>query len=202
MPFPTRLLNDYETVVLDLHPHWWFWGSSAITLGSTLALSAVVKAQLSGVPETILSYLLIAAILVSAGWLVVNLVKWRTTYFVVTSHRLIYRQGVVARGGVEIPLERVNNVNFNQSMFERVLQVGDLLIESGGADGQQLFSDIAQPEVVQNIIHASIRTRVGTKLNVDGGTSVAAELERLEGLRDRGTLTDAEFEEQKRRLLE
>ena len=202
MPFPTRLLNDYETVVLDLHPHWWFWGSSAITLGSTLALSAVVKAQLSGVPETILSYLLIAAILVSAGWLVVNLVKWRTTYFVVTSHRLIYRQGVVARGGVEIPLERVNNVNFNQSMFERVLQVGDLLIESGGADGQQLFSDIAQPEVVQNIIHASIRTRVGTKLNADGGTSVAAELERLEGLRDRGTLTDAEFEEQKRRLLE
>lgn len=202
MPFPGRLLNDYETVTLDLHPHWWYWGASALTLAATLMLSLVVQAQLSGIPETLLSYVLLAAIIVSAAWLVVNLVKWRTTYFVVTSHRLIYRQGVVARDGVEIPLERVNNVNFNQSIFERILRVGDLLIESGGTDGQQLFSDIAQPEVVQNIIHAAIRTRVGNRPGTDGGTSVAGELERLEALRDRGTLTDEEFEEQKRRLLE
>jgi hypothetical protein len=32
-------------------------------------------------------------------------------------------------------------------------------------------------------------------------SSVATELERLEALRERGTLTDAEFAEQKRRLL-
>lgn len=204
MPFPRRLLNDYETVALDLHPHWWYWGASALTLAGTMVMSLFVNSNVpDGILKDILTYLLMAAILVSASWLIVNLVKWRTTYFVVTSHRLIYRQGVVARKGVEIPLERVNNVNFSQTMFERVLQVGDLLIESGGMDGQQMFSDIAQPEVVQNIIHSTIRTRVGANGAEAAGprVSVAEELERLEALRDRGTLTDEEFDEQKRRIL-
>lgn len=144
----------------------------------------------------------LGAIVASSSWLIVGLIKWRTTYFVVTSHRLIYREGVVARNGVEIPLERVNNVNFNQSVFERFLQVGDLLVESGGQEGQQVFSDIARPEEVQNIIHSTIQRE---KQNRSGDTSsftgVAHELERLEGLLNRGVLTDEEFEMQKRRLL-
>jgi uncharacterized membrane protein YdbT with pleckstrin-like domain len=103
---------------------------------------------------------------------------------------------------VEIPLERVNNVNFSQSLVERLLGVGDLLIESGGQDGQQTFTDIAQPEKVQNIIHSTIQARGGIRSEATpGSSSIAGELERLEALRDRGTITDDEFLEQKRRLL-
>ena len=156
----------------------------------------------AGFFEDVVKYLGMAAIIVSAAWVLVELIKWRTTYFVVTSHRLIYRQGVVSRDGVEIPLERVNNVNFGQSIIERMLGVGDLLIESGGQDGQQTFSDIAQPERVQNIIHSTIQARVGSRSESSTGSmSIADELERLEALRDRGTITDDEFLEQKRRLL-
>ena len=204
MPFPRRLLNDYETIALDLHPHWWFFGPSAATLIGSMFATLLLKRQApAGFLESAVTYLGMAAIIVSASWLIVCLIKWRTTYFVVTSHRLIYRQGVVARGGVEIPLERVNNVNFAQTMVERLIGVGDLLIESGGKDGQQTFSDISQPERVQNIIHSTIQARVGNRF--EGAPSlagVAAELERLEALRDRGTLTDEEFDEQKRRILE
>ena len=203
MPFPRRLLNDYETIVLDLHPHWWFFGSSVSTLLGSMFLTLMLKAQMpSGFFESAVSFLGLAAIIVSGAWVVVQLIKWRTTYFVVTSHRLIYRQGVVSRDGVEIPLERVNNVNFGQSIVERMLGVGDLLIESGGKDGQQTFSDIAQPERVQNIIHSTIQSRGISRGDASaGGMSVASELERLEALRDRGTITDDEFLEQKRRLL-
>jgi uncharacterized membrane protein YdbT with pleckstrin-like domain len=108
----------------------------------------------------------------------------------------------VARNGVEIPLERVNNVNFAQTIFERLLQVGDLLVESGGQEGQQVFSDISRPEEVQNIIHSTIQREKNQRF--EGAPSLAGiahELERLEALRDRGTLTDEEFEEQKRRLI-
>lgn len=202
MPFPRKLLNDYESVVLDLHPHWWFFGYPAISLFAAMVLTSAGKSRFGGFGETVITWLGLAAIIVCSAWLIVRLVKWRTTYFVVTSHRLIYRQGVVARDGVEIPLERVNNVNFNQSMFERVIGVGDLLIESGGKDGQQTFTDIGQPETVQNIIHSTVSNR-----NFSHGDSpqsrlsVAEELEKLEALRDRGTLTELEFEEQKRRLL-
>jgi uncharacterized membrane protein YdbT with pleckstrin-like domain len=103
---------------------------------------------------------------------------------------------------VEIPLERVNNVNFSQSIVERMLGVGDLLIESGGQDGQQTFTDIAQPERVQNIIHSTIQARGAIRSEATPGSmSIAGELERLEALLDRGTITDDEFLEQKRRLL-
>jgi len=165
----------------------------------TLALRARMPA---GFFEDVVGYLGIAAIIVSAAWVLVKLIKWRTTYFVVTSHRLIYRQGVVSRDGVEIPLERVNNVNFGQSFLERMLGVGDLLIESGGKDGQQTFTDIAQPERVQNIIHSTIQARgISRSEATPGSMSIAGEIERLEALRDRGTITDEEFAEQKRRLL-
>jgi uncharacterized membrane protein YdbT with pleckstrin-like domain len=166
-------------------------------------LTLMLKAQMpSGFFESAVSFLGLAAIIVSAAWVVVQLIKWRTTYFVVTSHRLIYRQGVVSRDGVEIPLERVNNVNFGQSIVERMLGVGDLLIESGGKDGQQTFSDIAQPERVQNIIHSTIQSRGGIRSEATPGSmSIAGEIERLEALRDRGTISDDEFLEQKRRLL-
>jgi len=166
-------------------------------------LTVVLKSQIpSGFFDDVVGFLGMAAIIVSAAWVLVQLIKWRTTYFVVTSHRLIYRQGVVSRDGVEIPLERVNNVNFSQSIVERMLGVGDLLIESGGNDGQETFTDIAQPENVQNIIHSTIQSRQeGRSGATQGNMSIAGEIERLEALRDRGTITDEEFAEQKRRLL-
>lgn len=203
MPFSPRHLNDGETIALDLHPHWWFFGPETISLLASMFLTIYLRSKVTGWLETAVTYVGLAAIIVTMSWLVVALVKWRTTYFVVTSHRLIYRQGVVARNGVEIPLERVNNVNFHQSIFERLLQVGDLLIESGGQEGQQTFSDISRPEEVQNIIHSTIQREKKNKFEATPSlSSIAHELERLEALRDRGVLTDEEFEEQKRRLID
>lgn len=202
VPFPRRLLNDHETMVLDLHPHWWYYGSSLLWTVVGIFAGFTLLTRTSGTVRTILGYLVLGFIVVNGARLVVSLVKWRTTYFVVTSQRLIYREGVIARDGVEIPLDRVNNVNFSQNILERLLGVGDLLVESGGKDGQQRFSDMAQPEKVQNIIHSTIRSTRATRGDAGGPlTGIAVELERLEALRDRGTLTEAEFEEQKRRLL-
>jgi membrane protein YdbS with pleckstrin-like domain len=208
MPFPRRLLNDYETVVLDLHPHWWFFGWPAIATGATVIASLVVRAQLDGATETAMSSLLLALLVVSAAWLIVRLLDWRSTYFVVTSHRLIFRRGLLSRTGVEIPLEKINNVNFHQSIAERLLGCGDLIIESASEGGQSKFSDVVNPDRVQGIIHTAIQERLSTGPGLSprsASTSpmdIADQLERLEGLRDRGVLTDAEFEDQKQRLLD
>ena len=60
---------------------------------------------------------------------------------------------MLAKTGIEIPLERINTVFFNQSIFERMLGAGDLAIESGGETGKQTFSDIRRPSLVQNEIY-------------------------------------------------
>lgn len=202
MPFPRRLLNDYESITLDLHPHWWFLAPAGAATTASGVMTLTVLAQFDGWKETVAIYLMIGALVVSAAWLVVKMVQWRTTYFVVTSHRVIYRQGVLARHGVEIPLERMSNVNFKQTIFERLIGAGDLIIESSGRDGQEKFSDIQNPEEVQNIVHAALQNRDSRTEENHTKADIATQLEKLEGLRQRGTLSAEEFIEQKRRLLE
>ena len=198
MAYPQKLLNRGEHINLDLHPHWVVFvkpGSVVIVL----LVVAIWAQQISdGWLKTGVSRVLLVAILFGLINLVTVILRWSRTYFVVTSQRVIFREGVLARRGVEIPLERVNNVNFAQSILERMLGAGDLLIESASEDGQQLFGDIRNPEQVQNMIHEAIHARTGR--NADE-SPVVAQLERLEAMLLRGSITQSEFDEQKRRLL-
>jgi uncharacterized membrane protein YdbT with pleckstrin-like domain len=157
MPYPKKLLNDYETVAVDLHPHWWHFAEPVAALVGSIILGILALVfDVSGTFGDILKWLVIILIVVSAIWVVVRYLKWMTTNFVITSDRLIFRAGVLAKMGVEIPLERVNTVHFSQSIFERMTGSGDLLIESGGEDGQQRFTDIRRPDRVQNLIHSQM----------------------------------------------
>ncbi len=202
MPYPKKLLNDYETVALDLHPHWWYFANAVLALIGSIVLGILVRVFLDGDAEEVLTWVAIIAIVASALWLVARYAKWATTNFVITSDRIIFRSGVVAKSGIEIPLERVNNVLFNQSVFERILGAGDLLIESGGEAGQQRFTDIRRPERVQNLIHSQMEVNAARQFGGGGGANdIASQLEKLEGLLERGTITREEFEEQKDRLL-
>jgi uncharacterized membrane protein YdbT with pleckstrin-like domain len=202
MPYPKKLLNDYETVALDLHPHWWYFAEAVVALVASIVLGIVVRVALDGDTERALTWIALILILASAIWLVVRYLKWATTNFVITSDRIIFRSGVVAKSGIEIPLERVNNVLFSQSVFERILGAGDLLIESGGEAGQQRFTDVRHPERVQNLIHSQMEVNESRRFaHGAAAVDVASQLEKLEGMLERGTLTREEFEDQKRRLL-
>ncbi len=207
MPFPAKNLNADEAVALDMHPHWWYFAEPFAALLGVVVVGIIVLAKAGD--ETawdVLKIIVLAGLVISALWLVSRYLKWMTTHFVITSQRLIFRTGVLAKSGVEIPLERVNNVNFHQTIFERMLGAGDLLIESGGEDGQSRFSDIRHPDSVQGLIHSqmegAIKRRAGYSAPAAQPLDVAEQLERLEGMLQRGTLTPDEFAAQKRKLLE
>ena len=206
MPFPKKNLNANETVALDMHPHWWFFAEPAWSLLGSIVLGIVVlvKTDKGTGAYKALGSLALVLLIITAIWLVWRYMKWLTTNFVITSNRLIFRQGVIGKSGVEIPLERVNNVNFSQSMFERILGAGDLLIESGGEDGQQRFTDIRHPAQVQNLIHAQMEGHYQRRAGYTApttGADVSEQLQRLEGMLQRGTLTQEEFDSQKAKLL-
>lgn len=203
MPYPKNLLNDFETVALDLHPHWWYYTKALLAVAASVIFAIVAVTVSDGTVQTGLMWVAFAAIVVSLGWLIKRYATWSTTNFVVTSDRVIYRSGVMRKSGIEIPLERVNNVSSNQGVFERMLGAGDLLIESGGESGQQRFTDIKNPSRVQNLIHAQREANNSRMFGGrgDGGSDVATQLEKLEGMLERGTLTQEEFDAQKRRLL-
>ena len=205
MPYPKKLLNDNETVALDLHPHWWFFAKSGASMLVSIFVGVASMIWLDGDVQKVVNWIAIAGIVISAVLLVSRYIQWFTTNFVITSDRIIFRTGVFAKHGIEIPLERVNNVIFHQSVIERILGAGDLLIESGGETGQQRFTEVRDPDRVQALIHTQVdakMTRRGSQASGGDATGdVASQLEKLEGMLQRGTLTPSEFEAQKRKLL-
>jgi uncharacterized membrane protein YdbT with pleckstrin-like domain len=210
VPFPRKLLNDNEEVALDLHPHWWFFAPPlfallcAVVLGALLAFGTDVSWLQVPVGVLILACLL---------WFAVRYARWVTTNFVVTSDRLIYRHGVLAKHGIEIPLERVNTVFFRQSIFERMVGSGDLVIESAGEMGRQAFSNVRNPSAVQNEIYRQMEDnenrkfdRVAASMSSAGGdereASIPAQIRELDELRKQGVLSEEEFAAKKKQLLE
>ena len=164
MPYPRKLLNDYETLALDLHPHWWYFAESVFSLVASIVLGIVVVAMDA---ESWLKWVVLILIVLSALWVLHTYLKWITTHFVITSDRVIFRHGVLAKSGIEIPLERVNSVHFDQGIFERMVGAGDLLIESGAKEGQQKFTDIRNPDRVQNLIHSQMQAREDSMYGVN-----------------------------------
>ncbi len=202
MAFPRKLLNDSEGIVLDLNPHWWFMVRQTVALVAALVLGVVaLVADVAGVLQILAGLVIIAALV----WWGLRYMAWRSTNFVVTTDRLIYRNGVLSKSGIEIPLDRVNNVLFSQRLRERILGAGDLVIESAGESGRQAFSDVRKPSAVQNEIYRQIEANENRKFDRIGHTgpapSVADELVKLDDLRSRGVISEAEFTAQKARLL-
>ncbi|MEE8599994.1 PH domain-containing protein [Euzebya tangerina] len=202
MGYPRRLLNDNEEIVLDLNPHWRIFLAPGLLLLIALAALVAVPSLIEDAESWVT---IVSAIPLGLGliWFAYRYATWRTTHFVVTTDRVIYRSGIISKAGQNIPLERINNVAFSQTAIERLLRVGDLAIESAGETGRQTFEDVLNPSKVENRIYAEIERaaeRDDTRA-ARAGISVADELTKLEDLRRRGVITVEEFEAQKAKLL-
>ncbi len=201
MGFPQELLNEGEEIVLDLRPHPWFLARQIVAVLLALVLVIVLFMK---VDVDVVRYIGLGALALAVIWLLVALVHWRTTELVLTGDRLIYRTGILAKSGREIPLERINDITFNQSLFERIIGAGDLLVESGGERGQQTFTDILKPQRVQNEIYRQVeanQNRVADRMAGRREVSVAEHIDQLDDLRKRGVITEAEFQDKKADLL-
>ncbi len=205
MSFPHKYLNEGEEIVLDQRPHWFFLAGPVIALVATLVLAVTVSSRVEGdlQPVALVPTLLLVG--ASLLWVLVRYAKWATTSFVLTTDRLIHRHGVLSKSGREIPLERLNDVSFHQTLFQRLLGSGDLLIESAGERGQQMFSGFPHPERTQNRIHRQIelaQARDADRMAGRRELSPLEQLEKLEELRQRGVISQAEFDVKKAKLLD
>ena len=215
MPFPRKLLNEGEEIVLDLHPHWWYFAKElVILLGAVVVGATIAFAQPEGTLAKASGVVIALLIIACLAFFGVRYAQWITTNFVVTSDRLIYRHGVLAKHGIEIPLERVNTVFFGQSIWERILRTGDLVIESAGEGGRQAFSNVRHPSAVQNEIYRQMEEnenrkfdRIGREVregdDTGGGSqSIPEQIRQLDELRKEGVVSEEEFKLKKQQLLD
>jgi uncharacterized membrane protein YdbT with pleckstrin-like domain len=202
MAFPTRLLVDGEELILDLRPHWVALIMPAIaTVASLVVMILLYETFEEGVLDTVVG---VAGTLFLLAYPLRKLIDWLTSHFVVTSDRIIHRRGFIAKYSMEVPLEAINDVRFEQGVVDRIIGAGTLVVQSASEAGRQVFDHIRKPEEVQKTIYH--QGELNQQRMLGGGTrgsshSATSELERLADLRARGVLTEEEFQAQKRRIL-
>jgi len=205
VPFTRRLLIEDEDLILDLRPHWIaLVGPTIVTvLVGAGYLLAVAYAPDEGAGRSVVIWGgLVLAVVILIWYPVGRFIAWATSNFVLTSDRVIHREGFIAKRSMEIPLEKINDVRFHQSVFERLIGAGDLILESAGEFGRNVFSDIRNPEHVQKTIYHQGELNQQREMRPRAAApSATSELERLADLRARGVLTEEEFQAQKRKIL-
>jgi len=215
MPFPRKLLIENEQLVLELRPHWIALVMPAIVTILVIAgwIAAVSYGPDDGTGRDVTLWGATAiAIFVLIWFPLRKFVAWVTSYFVVTSDRVIHREGWIAKRSMEIPLEAINDVRFEQGIVDRVVGAGTLVISSASEFGRNSFDDIRHPEQVQKVIYEQGERNKKRMYQGDeadqsaprgsqGAPSTTTELERLAKLRDDGVLTEEEFQAQKAKVL-
>jgi uncharacterized membrane protein YdbT with pleckstrin-like domain len=210
MAFPNNLLAQDENLVFDLKPHW-------IELLHPIFWTIVV-AIIAGLAQAVARHhptpKLVVFVIAIGLWLwlaVVPFLRWLYTNFVLTTDRLITRTGVLAKHSKEIPLERINDVTFNQSVIQRMVGAGTLVIESAGERGQETISHVRNPEQVQLMIYQETENNSKRMMSpqddpsspepVASGNSIPEQIEALARLKQQGVISEAEYDSKKTELL-
>lgn len=210
MAFPRALLADHEKLILDLRPHWIAVVPSVLWSLVLLALSILAYNFVYDIDGTYQWWEIAVTVFLLGTWFVLAVLpalQWKFTMFVLTSDRLITRSGIIAKHSKEIPLERINDVAFSQSVLERVLGAGDLMIESAGERGQTRIGNVRKPEQVQLMIFKETEANTGRMfagardLPETDETTIPEQIEALARLKQQGAITDVEFETKKQELL-
>jgi uncharacterized membrane protein YdbT with pleckstrin-like domain len=218
---PDIELMPNEKMVLASNPHWfYFWKQVAAALGIFGLLLLLWTVDIDWL-NSIIGWVALIAFVVLLLDVIFEYVQWQTTRFAITNERVAYQSGIVRRRGVSIPLNRINNVNFNQSGIARLLNNGVVTIESAGETGDSVFENIPDPEKVRTLIFAQVeadeqrdsdrdaaslakamREHVESNPAAPAGPTPQERLAALEDMKEQGLVNDAEYATKRQQILD
>jgi uncharacterized membrane protein YdbT with pleckstrin-like domain len=155
--YPDELLVEGEQVVIHKHPHGKMLVLPVLVLLLVVATASFLAALVSAQFWAPWAWLALAVIGIGliVRFTVVPVVRWRSTHFVVTNRRVLVREGVFSRHGIDIPMSRINSVQFRHTLLERLLGSGTLVIESA-SDEPLEFADIPGVEQVYAMLYTEV----------------------------------------------
>ncbi|MGY2080202.1 PH domain-containing protein [Modestobacter sp. SYSU DS0657] len=173
MAYPDKVLGEGEEVVAHLHPHWLTVLRPIVLFLVLVGLASFGAALVpAGEQQTLWRLVVVGAAAVLALVLVaVPLLRWRTTHYVITTRRLLYRTGVLARSGRDIGLSRITDVSYRQSLLDRVLRSGTVSIETAGEGGPTVFSAVPDSEGVQQLLNQLVDEDAERRARVQAGSA-------------------------------
>jgi uncharacterized membrane protein YdbT with pleckstrin-like domain len=157
LPYPEGLLRGDEQVVVHKHQHWKKLLLPVLALLVIVGLGSYLAALVAGSSWQPYGWIALAVVGgIGLVWLtVVPLLRWRTTHFVLTTRRVMIREGILSRSGIDIPIDRINTVQFRHSLIDRILGCGTLSIESA-SDEPLEFDGIPQVERIHSLLYYEV----------------------------------------------
>jgi len=194
-----RLLGDKEEILLVDHQHWLVLLEE---IASELLLSLVIIVVVVGlsifVPLALIGLVVLIAPLAS---LTRDVLRWSNRKYVITNRRVIQISGVLNKDVVDSSLEKVNDVMLDQSFMGRIFGYGDIEVLTASEIGVNKIRRIAHP-VQYKIAMINAKAKLeGLTSAPSAGSDVPALLSQLDALRQKGVITDAEFQEKKAKLM-
>lgn len=158
MGFPENVLAKGEKVERDLHPHWLTVVAPTIfgvlLAAACIAIAVITPDDTAG--NRIQWIAVIVLVVVAVPAVVVPYLRWRTTHYVITSHRVMVRRGILTKNGKDITLSKITDVSFEQTVLDRMIRSGSLHIESAGDSPDENLANIPRSNEVQQLINRLI----------------------------------------------
>lgn len=147
------LLADGEETVETLRPHWKILVRPVAVAVVVLAAAIVLMLFISGSAAGILRLIILAiAVVFWMWWLLIPIMRWRTTMYVLTTLRVRVRTGILARHGHDFPLSRIVNISYRTSLLDRLFGSGTVVLETAGEHGDLALEDIPHVQRVQSAL--------------------------------------------------
>ena len=152
-------LHPGERVIFEGHPSWRAILGFYLKGVLVAVILGVIAKLIWGDGTAFLVILVVLALTVLAGF-----VKRVATTYTITDRRLNIKRGIVSKEVQETRLERVQNVNYRQSVYQRLMQIGDVDFDTAASDDYNfVFNGVANPgEVVHKVDQATGAASAGT----------------------------------------
>jgi uncharacterized membrane protein YdbT with pleckstrin-like domain len=137
-------LQPGEAIIYEGHPSWRSILGYYLKGVAGALIAAAIGYALDGIGLAIGIFLLVVALVLAAGF-----IRRFATVYTITTQRLRIKHGIIARHVQQTDIDRVQNVNTNQSVLERMLQVGTVDFDTAGTgDSDFKFSGVEDPQEV------------------------------------------------------
>jgi len=201
------LLGEREKIVLVSRQHW-FTLASAIFVEIVLILiffAATIVAALSYPPfAPLISAIGFVLLLLPVATMTIDILNWSNRQFIITNRRVIQISGIFNKNVIDSNLEKVNDVKMEQSAIGRMFGYGNIEILTASELGVNLFKRIDEPIRFKTAM-LNAKERIDREEFSDEAESmvgnIPAMISQLDDLRQKGVLTEDEFQLKKRELL-
>lgn len=197
-------LKTNEKVVLETQQHWFVLVGPILVLLLGIIIGMVIGSLANIIPLLLLL------------WFIYRIYQWKNNLWAVTNLRIISEHGVFSQNSKESPLDKINNISYEQPLMGRIFGFGSVQIQTAAEMGITTYSFVQGPKTLKDTItqmqelyrkdqidqHAKELAHAITNSETKkSDLDISAELEKLFALKQKGILTEEEYDNCKKRFL-